>query len=110
MSKSMEWCRKALAAGEWLLAGAAVALSPAGHPAAEKTYRNPVLFADYSDPDVIRDGPNYYLIASTFHFVPGIPILQSADLVHWIIVGHVVDRLTMDPRYSMVGGNRYGKG
>lgn len=110
MSKSMEWCRKALAAGAWLLAGAAVALSPAGHPAAEKTYRNPVLFADYSDPDVIRDGPNYYLIASSFHFVPGIPILQSADLVHWTIVGHVVQRLEMDRRYSMIGGNRYGEG
>ncbi len=73
-------------------------------------YHNPILFADYSDPDVIRDGANYYLVASTFHFVPGIPILQSTDLVHWTIVGHVVDRLTMDPRYSMVGGNRYGKG
>ena len=57
-------------------------------------YRNPILFADYSDPDVIRDGANYYLVASTFHFVPGIPILQSTDLVHWTIVGHVVQRLT----------------
>ena len=73
-------------------------------------YRNPILFADYSDPDVIRDGLNYYLVASTFHFVPGIPILQSSDLVHWTIIGHVVHRLDMDPRYSMIGGNRYGKG
>jgi beta-xylosidase len=73
-------------------------------------YRNPILFADYSDPDVIRDGLNYYLVASTFHFVPGIPILQSSDLVHWTIIGHVVRRLDMDPRYSMIGGNRYGKG
>jgi beta-xylosidase len=74
------------------------------------TYRNPILFADYSDPDVIRDGANYYLIASTFHFVPGIPILQSTDLVHWTILGHVVQRLDIDPRYSMIGGNRYGEG
>src|SRR3984957_6470094 len=73
-------------------------------------YRNPILFADYSDPDVIRDGLNFYLVASTFHFVPGIPILQSGDLVHWTIIGHVVHRLDMDPRYSMIGGNRYGKG
>ncbi|MGA8780241.1 MAG: glycoside hydrolase 43 family protein, partial [Terracidiphilus sp.] len=76
----------------------------------EAAYHNPILFADYSDPDVIRDGANYYLVASTFHFVPGIPILQSTDLVHWTIVGHVVQRMTMDPRYSMIGGNRYGKG
>ncbi|MGA2499859.1 MAG: glycoside hydrolase 43 family protein [Terracidiphilus sp.] len=81
--------------------------SPTGPPA---VYRNPILFADYSDPDVIRDGANYYLIASTFHFVPGIPILQSPDLVHWTIVGHVVNRLDMNPRYSLAGGNRYGAG
>jgi beta-xylosidase len=79
-------------------------------PAAEAVYHNPILFADYSDPDVIRDGANYYLVASTFHFVPGIPILQSTDLVHWTILGHVVQRMTMDPRYNMTGGNRYGKG
>src|SRR5579862_1257528 len=75
-----------------------------------RAYQNPILFADYSDPDVIRDGANYYLIASTFHFVPGIPILESPDLVHWKIIGHVVKRLNMDPRYDMVGGNQYGGG
>lgn len=79
-------------------------------PSLRATYHNPILFADYSDPDVIRDGATYYLVASTFHFVPGIPILQSTDLVHWIIVGHVVQRMTMDPQYSMIGGNRYGQG
>jgi beta-xylosidase len=77
---------------------------------AQGGYHNPILFADYSDPDVIRDGGNYYLIASTFHFVPGIPILQSPDLVHWTILGHVVQRLEMDPRYNLIGGNRYGLG
>lgn len=77
---------------------------------AEATYHNPILFADYSDPDVIRDGAKYYLIASTFHFVPGIPILQSTDLVHWTIMGHVVPRLEMSPLYNLEGGNRYGKG
>lgn len=102
--------RKLLAAGCLAAASAALA-QPASptHPAAAM-YRNPILFADYSDPDVIRDGANYYLIASTFEFVPAIPILQSPDLVHWTILGHVVERLNMDPRYSMVGGNRYGQG
>jgi beta-xylosidase len=38
----------------------------------QASYRNPVLFADYSDPDVIRDGDNYYLVSSSFGFVPGI--------------------------------------
>jgi beta-xylosidase len=73
-------------------------------------YQNPVLFADYSDPDVIRDGANFYLVASTFEFVPGIPILQSQDLVHWTIIGHVLSRINLDPKYNLVGGNRYGGG
>jgi beta-xylosidase len=58
------------------------------------TYHNPILFADYSDPDVIRDGANYYLVASTFHFVPAIPILQSTDLVHWTILGSIMASFT----------------
>jgi beta-xylosidase len=73
-------------------------------------YHNPILFSDYSDPDVIRDGDNYYLVASSFHFVPGLPILQSTDLVHWTILAHGLPRITLDPRYDMVGGNRYGRG
>ena len=50
---------------------------PGTRQTAPGSYQNPVLFADYSDPDVIRDGANFYLVASTFEFVPGIPILQS---------------------------------
>lgn len=75
-----------------------------------KTYTNPILFADYSDPDVIRDGKDFYLVASSFHFVPGIPILHSRDLVHWEITGHVVKRLNLAPEYDMVHGNRYAGG
>ncbi len=75
-----------------------------------ETYTNPILFSDYSDPDVIRDGNDYYLVASTFHFVPGLPILQSTDLVHWKILGHALPQIKLDPRYDMVGGNRYGRG
>ena len=41
------------------------------------TYRNPVLYADYSDPDVIRVGRDYYMVASSFNAVPGLPILHS---------------------------------
>jgi len=74
------------------------------------TYRNPVLFADYSDPDVIRVGSDYYLVSSSFHFMPGIPILKSPDLVNWTIIGHVYQRLELDPKYSLMGGNKYAGG
>jgi len=110
MSRLKASILKTLFAAIWLSAGTLHMVSPARLPVARMAYKNPILFADYSDPDVIRDGGNYYLIASTFHFVPGIPILQSSDLVHWTIAGHVVQRLEMDPRYSMIGGNRYGGG
>jgi beta-xylosidase len=59
---------------------------------------------------VIRDGDDFYLIASSFHFVPGIPILHSRDLVHWEISGHALPRLDMNPAYDMVGKMRYGGG
>lgn len=67
------------------------------------TYRNPILFADYSDPDVVRVGSDYYLIASSFHFSPGIPILESRDLVHWTIIGHALARLGFAPAYDLPG-------
>jgi beta-xylosidase len=57
------------------------------------TYRNPVLHADYSDPDVVRVGDDYYLVASSFGHVPGLPILHSRDLVSWTLVGHAAPRL-----------------
>ena len=97
-------------AGAWLLLGVLAGPSVRGVAQDGKTYRNPILFADYSDPDVIRDGANYYLVASSFEFVPGIPILQSNDLVHWTIVGHVLPRIEIAPQYDMAGGNRYGRG
>ncbi|MFI6701655.1 family 43 glycosylhydrolase [Streptomyces sp. NPDC050509] len=57
------------------------------------TYRNPVLASDWSDPDVIRVGDDYYLTASSFGRVPGLPLLHSRDLVNWSLVGHALERL-----------------
>jgi beta-xylosidase len=56
------------------------------------TYKNPILFADYSDPDVIRVGDDFYLTASSFSCFPGLPMLHSKDLVNWTIVGHAIDK------------------
>lgn len=61
--------------------------------AAEPGYCNPIIHADYSDPDVIRVGTDYYLIASSFNQTPGIPVLHSYDLVNWRILTHAVSRL-----------------
>ena len=54
------------------------------------TYTNPVINADYSDPDVVAVGDDYYLTASSFNCMPGLPILHSKDLVNWEIIGHAL--------------------
>jgi beta-xylosidase len=57
------------------------------------SYTNPVLYADYSDPDVCAVGEDYYLTASSFNCVPGLPILHSRDLVNWQLIGHALQEL-----------------
>lgn len=66
------------------------------------TYKNPVLYADYSDPDVCRVGDDYYMTASSFNCIPGLPILHSKDLVNWTIIGYAIDRLTPDSTFTKV--------
>lgn len=56
-------------------------------------YTNPVLYADYSDPDVVRVGGDYYMTASSFTAVPGLPILHSRDLVNWSLIGHALEEI-----------------
>jgi beta-xylosidase len=65
------------------------------------TYRNPILFADCPDPDVIRVGSDFYMTASSFTFTPGLPVMHSRDLVNWRIIGHGVKNLPHE-RYVKV--------
>jgi beta-xylosidase len=70
-------------------------------------YKNPVLHADYSDPDVIRVGDRFYMTASSFTNVPGLPLLESPDLVNWRLVGHALPRLVPPATFATP---QYGKG
>ena len=63
------------------------------------TYTNPVLYADYSDPDAIRVGADYYMTASSFSNTPGLPVLHSRDLVNWELIGYALKKLP-DSRYD----------
>ena len=54
------------------------------------TYTNPIIYADYSDPDVVRVGEDYYMTASSFNTVPGLPILHSKDMVNWKLINHAL--------------------
>ncbi|MFA6727272.1 MAG: family 43 glycosylhydrolase, partial [Prevotella sp.] len=64
------------------------------------TFINPVINADYSDPDVIAVGDDYYMTASSFNCIPGLPILHSKDLVNWEIIGHAIRKLEPDSVFS----------
>ncbi len=53
-------------------------------------YKNPILYADYSDPDAIRVGDDYFMTASSFNEAPGLPILHSKDMVNWQLVNYAL--------------------
>lgn len=73
-------------------------------------FRNPVIWADVPDPDVIRVGDDFYMVSTTMHLMPGCPVMHSRDLVNWETIGYVFDHLDDSPRYSLEGGTVYGKG
>ena len=78
--------------------------------AAQGTIKNPMLWADVPDPDVIRVGDTYYMVTTTMHLMPGAPIMQSRDLEHWETIGYLFDRLDDSPRYDLLEGTVYGRG
>lgn len=63
-------------------------------------YKNPIINSDYSDPDVIRVGDKYYMTASSFNCIPGLPILESSDLVNWKLIGYGLNKLTPESFYD----------
>jgi len=70
-------------------------------------YKNPVLYADYSDPDVICVKDDFYLTASSFNCVPGLPVLHSKDLINWTIIGHAFDK---QPPFEVFSKPQHGNG
>ncbi|MBI1226653.1 MAG: family 43 glycosylhydrolase [Bacteroidetes bacterium] len=71
------------------------------------TYRNPIIFADYSDPDVERVGDDFYMTASSFNCAPALPILHSKDLVNWEIINYV---FTQQPPFEVFDKPQHGNG
>ncbi|MGI0107520.1 glycoside hydrolase family 43 protein [Salinimicrobium sp. WS361] len=64
------------------------------------TYINPILHADYSDPDVVRVGDDFYMTSSSFNSAPALPILHSKDLVNWQLINHALPRQVPDEHFS----------
>ena len=67
-----------------------------------QTYTNPIIHEDYSDPDAIRVGNKYYMTASSFTSIPGLPILSSTDLVHWELVNYALTKSLPVDTYKKV--------
>lgn len=75
------------------------------------TYSNPLFYDEFSDPDLIRVGEDYYLTGTTMHAMPGLPILHSRDLVNWKHLGYAFDRLDLGPGFRLEQGQEvYGQG
>ena len=75
------------------------------------TYKNPIIYADFPDPDVIRVGDTYYMVSTTMHHFPGATIVKSKDLVNWEYCAQPLAQLSSSDRYSLLNGqNAYGAG
>ena len=70
-------------------------------------YRNPVLDEDWPDPDVIRFGDEYLMVASSFNRAPGLPVLRSADLVTWQVAAHALPAVPPHQHFALP---RHGSG
>ncbi len=73
-------------------------------------YTNPVIAADFPDPDVIRVDTTYYMVSTTMFIFPGVTILKSYDLVNWEYCSNAVQRMDFSPCFNLDGCNRYGHG
>lgn len=94
--------------GIWLLPAAVSADNPWIPDLGDGTYINPVIYADYSDPDVVGVGDDFYMTASSFQCAPGLPILHSKDLVNWEIVNYAIDAVPPTEYYDAMP--RHGRG
>jgi xylan 1,4-beta-xylosidase len=75
------------------------------------TYTNPLFYEEFSDPDMIRVGDDYYMTGTTMHTMPGLPVLHSKDLVNWELLSYAVERLDLGPELRLENGrDYYGQG
>jgi len=79
--------------------------------AAAVTVNNPIMFVDSPDPSIVRVDDAYYMVTTTMHFAPGVPVFKSTDLAQWRTVGYAYQTLTNNDNMNLNGGkDAYGKG
>ncbi len=87
--------------------GFALALTGATYAA---TVNNPIMYVDSPDPSIVRVDDAYYMVTTTMHFAPGVPVFKSTDLAQWRTVGYVYETLTNNNKMNLNGDDAYGKG
>lgn len=72
---------------------------------------NPIMYVDSPDPSIVRVDDAYYMVTTTMHFAPGVPVFKSTDLAQWRTVGYAYQTLSNGNNISLNGGqDAYGKG
>ncbi|WP_173475321.1 family 43 glycosylhydrolase [Fibrobacter succinogenes] len=75
------------------------------------TVNNPIMYVDSPDPSIVRVDDAYYMVTTTMHFAPGVPVFKSTDLAQWRTVGYAYQTLSNGNNISLNGGqDAYGKG
>ena len=75
------------------------------------TFTNPLFYDEFTDPDLIRVGTDFYMVASSMHAMPGLPLLRSKDLVNWEYCAQPLEQLSTADKYSLIGGkDSYAQG
>ena len=74
------------------------------------TVNNPILYVDSPDPSIVRVDDAYYMVTTTMHFAPGVPVFKSTDLAQWRTVGYAYQTLINNNNMNLNGQDAYGKG
>ncbi|NPD92968.1 glycoside hydrolase family 43 protein [Xylanibacter muris] len=75
------------------------------------TYTNPLFYDEFSDPDIIRVGEDFYLAGTTMHCLPGLIVLHSKDLVNWELASYCMENFNLGDQFRLVNGKEaYGQG
>lgn len=93
-----------------MLASVTLSAQSVGQDEVKIQVKNPFIWADTPDPDIIRVGDYYYLVTTTMHLFPGGPVMRSKDLAHWETVSYLFDEIHDTPRYDLKEGTVYGRG
>ncbi|HYG22854.1 MAG TPA: glycoside hydrolase 43 family protein [Verrucomicrobiae bacterium] len=98
----------------FLFSALMISASPAATWTADNgngTFTNPLFYDEFSDPDLIRVGDDFYLTGTTMHTMPGLPVLHSKDLVNWKLMSYAAEKLDFGPEFRLENGQAvYGQG